>query len=187
MGGLGSGRTGRNTTGAMLALSLTNVSKHEAYAGRIEWTIYDGSTRSIGFERSPWSVRLSWGGNTYPVRLVATDTAFGGERKWFACPWSGCKHRVTKLYLGSYGPGCRHCYRLAFTSTHIDQYQRSMNIMRRMRKKLGGHPDDDGLPEKPKGMHWRTYWRLVDRYEDLERRADLDMANALNRFMALMG
>ena len=27
------------------------------------------------------------------------------------------------------------------------------------------------FPTKPKGMHWRTYWRLVDQYEEADGRA----------------
>ena len=43
-----------------------------------------------------------------------------------------------------------------------------------MRKRPG---DDEGsafegdpFPDKPKGMHWKTYRRLEERYEDLQAR-----------------
>ena len=40
-------------------------------------------------------------------------------------------------------------------------------------------PDDWDLPPKPKGMHWRTYNRLVDRYEKYDQQWSLE---AMRRF-----
>jgi len=175
MGGLGSGNsTGRLTTGAMLAVDLAKLNRNKRTSGILSWSIYDGTTRSVRFDRFSESLHLSWGGNDYPIRLVRTDTQFGGEREWFACPRHGCTHRCRVVYLGAQGPRCRHCYRLVYQSTHLDQYQRAMQMTRKIRQRLGGHPDGD-FPPKPKGMHWRTYWRIAERHEDLDRRGEISL------------
>jgi hypothetical protein len=58
----------------------------------------------------------------YPVRLTTTRPLFGGLRWWFICPLMvnarPCGRRVDKLYLPPRGRyfGCRHCYKLTYTS-----------------------------------------------------------------------
>jgi hypothetical protein len=36
-----------------------------------------------------------------------------------------------------------------------------------IRMRLGGEPCGD-FPPKPKGMHWRTYWRLKQKADEAE-------------------
>lgn len=53
--------------------------------------------------------------------------------------------------------------------------------------RLGGDPAHLSpwhAPEKPKGMHTRTYWRLVDEMDDCERRRIGALAAGFNRLMA---
>ncbi len=58
----------------------------------------------------------------YRIILETTRPRFGGLRWWFRCPLviegRPCGRRVGKLYLPSGGRyyGCRHCYRLTYTS-----------------------------------------------------------------------
>jgi hypothetical protein len=58
----------------------------------------------------------------YRLRLTATRPRYGGLRWWFVCPLVAnglpCGRRVGKLYLPPGGRyyGCRHCYRLTYTS-----------------------------------------------------------------------
>jgi hypothetical protein len=37
---------------------------------------------------------------------------------------------------------------------------------------LGGDPDDDTYPDKPKRMRWKTYNRLMDKFVAADRLAD---------------
>jgi hypothetical protein len=60
----------------------------------------------------------------YPISLVTTPLPSGGRRWWFLCPASrnggpACGRRVGKLYLPPGGTvfACRHCHRLAYTSS----------------------------------------------------------------------
>jgi hypothetical protein len=41
-----------------------------------------------------------------------------------------------------------------------------------IRMKLGGSPSlADDFPKKPKGMHWRTYYRLRQKADDAENQS----------------
>ena len=46
-------------------------------------------------------------------------------------------------------------------------------------RRLDPEENCNDLPPKPKGMHWRTYNRLVDRYEKYDQRWSLE---AMRRF-----
>ena len=46
-------------------------------------------------------------------------------------------------------------------------------------RRLDPEEECNDLPPKPKGMHWRTYNRLVDRYEKYDQQWSLD---AMRRF-----
>jgi hypothetical protein len=51
-------------------------------------------------------------------------------------------------------------------------------------RRLNPDADINDLPPKPKGMHWRTYDRLVERYGDYER---LWSREAMRRFGMHLG
>jgi hypothetical protein len=96
-----------------------------------------------------------------PVPLTWTACNFGGERPWFVCPGAGCKRRVAVLY----GPGryflCRHYYDLVYESQRESGMYRALHKAQAIRERLGGSANmTEPFPEKPKGMHWRTYERL---------------------------
>jgi hypothetical protein len=102
----------------------------------------------------------SWhGGSTYSIRLAWTSCNYGGSRAWFICPRS-CGRRVAILYGD--GPfACRHCRQLAYDSQHDSGWRRSVRRARAARIRLGGSASlTEPLPERPKGMHRRTYGRL---------------------------
>ncbi len=101
-----------------------------------------------------------------PVPLVWTVCNFGGERPWFLCPGAGCGRRIAVLY----GPGqyflCRHCYDLRYESQREDGMSRALRRAQKIREQLGGSANMmEPFPQKPGGMHWRTYERLHREYE----------------------
>ena len=103
------------------------------------------------------------------VPLDWTPCNFGGERPWFFCPGVGCSRRVAILY----GPGrhflCRHCYDLRYESQREDKTHWALWRAQKVRERLGGSANMTGpLPEKPKGMHWRTYERLWWEHHEAE-------------------
>ena len=99
-----------------------------------------------------------------------------------------CGRRVGKLY----GPGryflCRHCYGLAYQSQREQPHERALRRANGIRMRLGGEP---GIlcpfPEKPKGMHWRTYERLWQRVRDAEMMAEERLWVQLARIKARLG
>jgi hypothetical protein len=89
------------------------------------------------------------------VLIVRAPCHFGG-RRWFCCAGcSGgryCGRRVAKLW---------RCHGLAYASQQQNPRNRRINRARAIRMKSGGAPRRvDPFPDKPLGMHWRTYERL---------------------------
>ncbi len=101
------------------------------------------------------------------VSLDWTSCTYGGERPWWLCPH--CGRRVAVLY----GPGryflCRHCYGLAYESQQENLASRLLSKAQAIRERLGGHAGMQWpFPEKPRGMHWRTYGRLRAEHDQAE-------------------
>ena len=65
------------------------------------------------------------------------------------------------LYSGGEQFACRHCYRLVYDCQNETPYLRSIRRVRKIRMRLGaGFSFAEGFPDKPPGMHWRTYLRM---------------------------
>jgi hypothetical protein len=97
----------------------------------------------------------------YPVELTWTSCNYGGKRPWFICPGRNCGRRVGKLYLGYKYFLCRHCNNLTYESRRNSISDRLADKAHKIRSKLGGEPGFQyPFPDKPKGMHWKTYIRL---------------------------
>lgn len=120
------------------------------------------------------------------VTLQWTSCRFGGERPWFACSVSAngvyCGRRVTKLYGAGRLFACRHCCRLAYASQQESDHQRGLGKSQKIRRRLGGRANMlEAFPDKPKGMHWRTYerWRRV--HEAAEERSNIGLMGFVER------
>jgi len=101
-----------------------------------------------------------WQQKEYPVELVRTPCHYGGERTWFLCPARGCGRRVGVLYGGGIF-ACRHCHQLVYESQREQPHDRALRRAQAIRMKLGGSGSmAEPFPDKPKGMHWRTYERV---------------------------
>lgn len=179
MGGLGSGRYG-----------VLGASKCEDYSSLdLAWLKREGLLKpnrssSISFNRGgnesggltliagPGGVRLIYRTRSYHepdwqdidefIQFTFTDTNFGGRRKWFECP--SCHYACRVLYGGKYYR-CRKCHNLKYDSQYEQSWSRSLAQARKLRMKLGGEASTDlPFPLKPKGMHWKTYWRYKQKY-----------------------
>ncbi len=96
------------------------------------------------------------------VELEWTPCNFGGERPWFLCPSIECGRRVAVLHAAGKYFLCRHCYGLSYESQRGDKAHRALCRAQKIRERLGGSANMlEPFPKKPKGMHWRTYERLV--------------------------
>src|SRR5919107_1398275 len=191
MGGVGSGNWYRfdkkTTTGECHGVDVRYLHREGLLKpGRwfsLRWSQADRETGSIrcaveGIDM-PERVRFlyrhrSGPGNEWedvhePVSLEWNACNFGGERPWFVCPGAGCGRRVAVLYgLGKYFL-CRHCYDLVYESQREYQMHRALRRAQRTRERLGGSANmTKPFPEKPNGMHWKTYERLWWEHHEAE-------------------
>ncbi|MBP6963851.1 MAG: hypothetical protein KBC96_05530 [Armatimonadetes bacterium] len=183
MGGLGSGdwyRSGtKDTVGSYRAIDVNFLHRQGLLrAGRLfhlSWSRGGEPCGSIGGWAEPGLVMLDYRMRSddgdgeelrYAVRLTFTPCNFGGHRPWFKCP--RCNRRVGKLFGGRMFV-CRHCRGLAYDSQNESPWDRALSKCQNIRRKLGGTVSmADSFPDKPKFMHWRTYWRLWEEYMRLE-------------------
>jgi hypothetical protein len=193
MGGYGSGRTGgRPTVESARTLRIGQLipAAYRRPGGRlraiITWTDpYSGEQSApIAFEanlnsddgwiRLRYRVTDHWSGDERDavelIRLTTTRPHLGGIQWWFICPVLG--QRVGCLYLPDGGDqfASRAAYRLAHASQRKAEWARTMQRIRKIRRRLGGGDDIAGpIPKKPPRMHWATYTRLVERCRAAER------------------
>jgi len=179
MGGSGSGNwyrySKKSTTGDYLAFSINFLKKHNKLeegilcSGAITWSRGGNKTGSIGYkvdtlDEYALKVTLSYNHKDepleYPVSLTTTAPNYGGVRWWFICPANGCGKRVGVLYGGKIF-ACRNCHNLAYDSQNEAVYSRMLTKAQKIHSKLGGSGCTMDYVSKTKGMHRKTYDRLM--------------------------
>jgi hypothetical protein len=121
--------------------------------------------RSVGLS---YKFKSSGDGSVVKQGVAVSWTAcrYGGQRPWFRCPGVGsgaCNRRVRRLYLANGGFACRHCHGLAYACQLETPLYRHTRRLQKLRKRLGGDADVwTLLPDRPKGMHRKTYMRLLN-------------------------
>jgi hypothetical protein len=123
-------------------------------------------------------------GREQVIDLVWTPCPKGGEQPWWECPW--CHRRCRKLYLRQ-SWGCRRCHRLSYWTERHGKADRLEHRARKVARKLGigGHEDQSWrLVPRPKGMHQRTYERLLRQWGVLQIAAAMLREAELQRRMA---
>ena len=151
------------------------------------------SKSTIGYTVLPGrGVKLKYTANEkdyeYLVRISATQPNYGGVRYWWICPNTNCNRRVRILYLQGGYFLCRHCQNLTYKSAQAsnDLTDRIMGKMYAIRHKLGANGGIfEPLPDKPKGMHNRTYFRLLAQYRKLSDLQNSALAVHLHKSVKL--
>jgi hypothetical protein len=106
----------------------------------------------------------------YQIPMVATKCNYGGHRHWFLCPMPSCMRRSKKLYLSSGGHFlCRKCLNLAYITQSRSEADRIIDKKWHLIEKYGG--ERVWSMQKPKGMHQKTFDRIVDEIWRLDRLA----------------
>jgi hypothetical protein len=129
-------------------------------------------------------VRLTLGGVEQTLRLRGVPRHFGGFQWYFVCPVTGRRASVlwlppgAKRFASRLAWGRQVAYDSQFETPHDRAFSQSENIRRRLRVK-GCAAADDAISRKPKGMHWRTYYGLLDRWEAYELQCNLHFIRAL--------
>ena len=114
------------------------------------------------------------------ISITWTDCHFGGRRPWFVCPC--CGRSVALLYGVSSLFTCRQCNGLAYASQREPAHYRAVLRARKIRLKLGGSASVvDEFPERPKGMHTRTYNKLLHSYERFGGQISLGYGRVIQR------
>jgi len=171
MGGSNSGRHGgKSTTRGRNTLDVRKLQRDgvliPGYRFESSWTRNGQPSGAISVVVNERGVHLIYrhGGDTgqdmnYPVLIDWTPCNYGGKRAWWKCPC--CGRRVAVLYSGKMF-ACRHCHRLDYESTRTAPDSKPYERADKLRKRLGwcaGVANPTG--DKPKGMHWKTYGRLM--------------------------
>jgi len=177
--------SGRATTSGYMGLDVRYLQRRgflrPCSSSSLKWSRRGEPFGSINLSAWETHVTLSyrtrrhegeeWTSKEYPVTLEWTRCNYGGERAWFRCPATGCGRRVAILYGGSIF-ACRHCHNLAYDSQSETRHGRMLIKTQAIRTKLGGSPSLlEDFPEKPKGMHLRTYYRLRQKADDAENQS----------------
>jgi hypothetical protein len=164
MGGYGSGRWGSRklTAEGLRRIDLAQV--------RHQYPITARSEMHTGYRRGNGEKIQA------TIRFTETATCFGGRRLWFICP--SCGHRCRLLFAWRWLM-CRRCCGLRYTSEAETRSDRATRAMFKIVRRLDPSAEFNDLPSKPKGMHWRTYERLADRYDEHDTRWTIE---AMRRF-----
>lgn len=153
-------------------------------SGVLRWHRGGEPTGSVGFTAELGCLRLSyhyrdpsgqWLPRVQEITVDRTRCNFGGTRPWFRCP--ACNRRVGVLYGVAVDYLCRHCYGLSYGSQQERELDRTLRRAREIRKRLDASDDlTEPIYDKPKGMHWKTFERLMQEQNELIATYDQAMA-----------
>ena len=198
MGGYGSGqwvRTGtKRSTSSAIALDICALTQHgllgpsRSTTATSTWSnSRTGETigtveHTIRAERDRGEMELRYWSNDFGesvqvqsiVTLETTHPHFGGVRWWFRCPLSGKRSRVLYKISGERYFACRDALGLTYDSCNEDAQSQALRQSRKIRKRMGQGcvSDRHTIRPKPKGMHWETFSREMQRAWTYEEKAD---------------
>ena len=120
---------------------------------------------------SRYLVVVEWRDRVEPqqIRVSWTQCHLGGARPWIHC---ACGRRVTRLFKGLAGFYCRQCLGNPRYACQAKSTQGRLHFEAcKLRLRLGGIASLSApFPDRPRGMHRRTFERLRRRAEKLEAR-----------------
>jgi hypothetical protein len=136
--------------------------------------------------RSQSSQDSEWKAIEQRVPITWTACHFGAWRAWFRCSvYTGgqyCGRRVALLYNAGELFACRRCYGLAYASQQESLHHRGLGKAQKIRMQLGGSANMfDAFPDKPRGMHWRTYNCLRRAHDIAEERSNIGLMRFVDR------
>ena len=145
------------------------------HSGRITWSRGGSVTAWIRYQVEGHGLRLiyrtrrsgdvEWRDIDELFPFIYTATNFAGRRQWLQC--LSCQRCCRVLYGGAYFR-CRRCHGLRYESQYEPAWLSGTSRAQKIRERYGGSGSlDEPFPDKPKGMHWRTYDRLVAQDERL--------------------
>jgi hypothetical protein len=175
MGGFGSGRKAvRPRLGRFHALRTSALRRLGGLvAGFQGWLPFTDGTR-VWLETIGDAVLVDGA----RVALAWTVPPLGGRRAWFGCPV--CGRRCAVLFGRSTEWGCRVCIGGSYASQSRGRFDRLLRRVRQLRARLDDRSVSNAIelishagltPDKPRGMHWRSYARVATTLRTLEDEA----------------
>lgn len=104
---------------------------------------------------------------SHTIKLTTTRPHYGGKRWWFVCPKTG--ERCANVYIYEGRISSRIDHGLIYQTQQEDEMNRLSTVGWRILKRHG--IDCPGYFSKPKGMHRRTFDRLIEKSENYRYRA----------------
>jgi hypothetical protein len=143
-----------------------------AVAGLMEWgrsrLSYEFEENELALGTIPSLDNIQLSEKPYRIGIQQTPCHFGGSRKWFVCPT--CEGRVGVVYLEDGKFACRKCCDLAYHSNLESRIDRLISKAFKLRHRLGCSGNlTSPVPDKPVGMHYRTYWRTIQKLIQTEK------------------
>lgn len=132
----------------------------------LRWSKGERETGSIRIQYLKNGLRLvyrygkvdQWTSVDEVVPFIETPLGLGGKLQWYECP--SCQRRCRIIYGGNRFR-CRLCHRLKYETQYEPGFARAGTRALKIRERLGSDGGiDEFFPERPKGMHIRTYERL---------------------------
>ena len=193
MGGFGSGQYYRSKQATIEEHLRTNIGffaklgfLKPGVAGTLSWHCGGEPCGSVSVRGGSNKVTFSYTQTDYygekesieqNIHIEYTPCHFGGSRPWFTCP--RCLRRAGVLVCSGRLFVCRKCCRLPYSCQMESKSDGASRRIRKIQKRLG-NPDWENVIDywfpKPKGMHWRTYNRIVARADKPLRTIQSEMA-----------
>lgn len=126
------------------------------------------------------ALELSYATNLKPMQsyrfeITQTRCNYGGARSWLICPH--CQKQCAKIFERNGRFACRSCQRLRYQSQALDRMARHQWAYTKLQTRLR----DGEL--RPKGMHWKTYDRIIYRLADIDAKVSEAFDLLAARFM----
>jgi hypothetical protein len=122
------------------------------------------------------------------IRLVARPRHFGGSQWYFVCPATDRHASVVWKPSGAKLFCSRHAWdgKVAYLTQFGSWIDRAHLGKEKIRSKLIGalDPDEWMLPPPPKGMHNKTYERLVRRFDRYQAALDDGLINLAKQYVS---
>ncbi len=121
------------------------------------------------------------------IVLQCRPRYFGGGQWYFVCPSTGLWASVLWKPPGSPVFACRQTWgrQVAYSSQFQTPHDRAFSTAQDIQYRLGGEAYVSSVgnisPPRPKGMHRRTYERILRRYEVCEKISNQYLMSALPR------
>ena len=126
------------------------------------------------------------------IEVATTPCNYGGLRHWLVCP--RCGQRRKDLFCDRDGWACRICLDLVYRSQQENRgwkpwHQRAMAVIWQVdptfndsAAKLAMSPAFSVWPNRPKGMHHKTYATLFNQFQICHAKYQEELAKSLEHF-----